>query len=274
MINEMKSFIAQKSGKLTKLALANVEDLSYSVLLKSIRKKDVKVNGKRVGEDVTLNVGDVVEVYFTVKKQEKYKFIYQDENVVIVYKKSGYLSEAVFDDLLQSFPSAKFIHRLDRNTDGIMVFALNDDSESLLLKGFKERTIDKKYHAWVVGVPKTKQAILTAYLQKDKDASQVKIFSQKVKDSVEIKTGYKVIKEERDRALLEVTLYTGKTHQIRAHLSFIGYPIIGDSKYGDFEFNKKHNLSRQMLTATEITFHFDKQSKLGYLDNKTFCIEK
>ena len=81
----MKSFIAQKSGKLTKLALANIEDLSYSVLLKSIRKKDVKVNGKRVGEDVTLNVGDVVEVYFTVKKQEKYKFIYQDEKEPVTW---------------------------------------------------------------------------------------------------------------------------------------------------------------------------------------------
>ena len=86
----MKSFIVSKTGKLTKLALNSIEDLSYSALLKALRKKDVKVNGKRVREDVTLNVGDVVEVYFVDKKQDKFDVVYLDENLIIVYKKSGY----------------------------------------------------------------------------------------------------------------------------------------------------------------------------------------
>ncbi len=270
----MKSFIAQKTGKLSRLALQNIEDLSYSLLLKSIRKKDVKVNGKRVGQDVTLKVGDLVEVYFACVKQDKYTTIYKDENVLIVYKKSGYLSESVFADISEKYSSAKFIHRLDRNTDGIMVFALNSDAESELLKGFKARTIDKKYHAQVMGVPKQKEAILTAYLLKDKDASLVKIYAQKCDGAVEIKTGYKVLEERGDSALLEVVLYTGKTHQIRAHLAFIGHPIIGDGKYGDFEFNKLKNQTRQMLTATELTFHFSKDSCLSYLDGKTFNLAK
>ena len=83
----MKSFIAEKNGKLSKLALYYIEDLSYSTLLKSLRKKDVKVNGKRISSDLDLVVGDKVEVYFTPKTVEKFSEMYLDKNVVVVYKK-------------------------------------------------------------------------------------------------------------------------------------------------------------------------------------------
>ncbi|MBQ3116144.1 MAG: RluA family pseudouridine synthase [Clostridia bacterium] len=268
----MKSFIVSKTGKLTKLALNSIEDLSYSALLKALRKKDVKVNGKRIKEDLTLNVGDVVEVYFVDKKQDKFDVVYLDENLIIVYKKSGYLAESVFENVKEQYSSAGFIHRLDRNTDGLMVFSLNENSERELLSAFKNRTIDKKYNAWVVGVPAKKESVETAYLLKDKDASKVQIFDKKVEGAVQIKTGYKVLREKPDSALLEVILYTGKTHQIRAHLSHLGHPIIGDGKYGDYGYNKRANITSQMLTATELTFHFDKASALHYLDNKTFYV--
>ena len=268
----MKSFIADKNRKLSKLALYNIEDLSYSSLLKALRKKDVKVNGKRISNDVVLEIGDKVEIYYTPTIKEKYKEIYCDDNVLVVYKMSGYLSESVFESIKEKFPSARFIHRLDRNTDGVMIFALNDVSEELLLKGFKERTFDKKYYATVVGVPKVKQAILTAYLLKDKDNSLVKIFDKETDGAVEIKTGYKVIEESKETALLEVTLFTGKTHQIRAHLSHIGHPIVGDGKYGDFKYNLEHGEKQQHLTAIELTLNFEKNSPLYYLNGKTFKI--
>ena len=266
----MKSFIADKNRKITKLALYHIEDLSYSGLLKALRKKDVKVNGKRVNSDVTLEIGDVVEVYYTPTAAEKYIKIYADENVAVVYKKSGYLSQSVYDAIKLEYPTACFIHRLDRNTDGVMIFALNGRAEKCLLDGFKERTFDKIYHAVVKGVPKEKSAILTAYLSKDKDAATVTITDKKIDGSTQIKTGYKVLEDRGDTSLLEVTLYTGKTHQIRAHLAHIGHPIIGDGKYGDFSLNERLGVKTQMLTAYSLTLNFDKDSPLNYLDKKTF----
>lgn len=268
----MKSFVADKNRKLSKLALYHVENLSYSAFLKALRKRDVKVNGKRVSSDVTLSVGDRVEVYFNEQVDNKYREIFSDENVLVLYKKSGYTSESVFESVLCKYSTAKFIHRLDRNTDGIMIFALNESSEKELLDGFKNRTFEKKYQAEVVGTPKNKQDIIEGYLLKDSDSALVKVFDKKVDGSVQIKTGYKVVEIKDQTSVLEVDLYTGKTHQIRAHLAYIGHPIVGDGKYGDFEFNKKHAAKTQRLTATQLTLFFTKNSPLKYLDGKKFTI--
>ena len=268
----MKSFVADKNRKLSKLALYNIEDLSFSALNKALRKKDVKVNGKRVNEDVMLNVGDKVEIYYQSSVVEKFKKLFQDDNLLVIYKKSGYTSESVYQDLSTQLASARFIHRLDRNTDGIMLFALNDIAEKELLLAFKNRTFDKKYHARVKGVPKNKEEILTAYLVKDKDNALVKIYDKAVKGSCQIKTGYKIIENDYKTSLLEVTLFTGKTHQIRAHLAHIGHPILGDGKYGDFDFNAQFGAKTQMLTAHSITLNFNSDSPLFYLNKKTFTI--
>ncbi len=269
----MKSFIADKNRKLSKLALYHIPDLSFSAFNKALRKKDIKVNGKRVTEDVLLNVGDKVEIYLVLTPILKYDIVFEDQNILVVYKRSGYSSEMVYEDILLKYNSAKFIHRLDRNTDGIMVFALNKESEKLLLDGFKKRTFIKKYHALVLGVPNKKQDILTAYLVKDSINSHVSIYDKKVENSVQIKTGYKVIKtfDNGKTSLLEVELFTGKTHQIRAHLSHIGHPIVGDGKYGDFAFNEKSNYKTQQLTAVSIQLNFEENTLLSYLNGKTFA---
>lgn len=269
----MKSFEVKKQSKLSKSVLSNIDGLSYSAIMKLLRSKDVKVNGVRVNKDIQVNVGDKVEVYAKDTFMPTAKVIFEDDNVLVVDKPSGVLSETLFDNLKEKYNELFFIHRLDRNTSGLMIFAKNTDAEKSLLLGFKNHTFIKKYLATVYGEPKENKKVLTAYLLKDKDASLVKIFDKKVAGSVEIKTGYEVKERYLDTSLLEVTLFTGKTHQIRAHLAHIGHFIVGDGKYGNGEFNRSKKVSTQMLKAYKLTLNFDKNDFLYYLDKKTFVSE-
>lgn len=269
----LSSITVKKQNKLSKTVMENVEGLSYSAFMKSLRNKDVKVNGKRIEKDIAVNIGDKIDIYYTIRKLEKYTMIYKDENVYVVNKKSGYTSEEIFYEIIQENPETRFIHRLDRNTRGVMIFALNEESEKELLSGFKNRTFNKVYRARVFGKLEKKADTLTAYLVKDSDKSLVKIYGEKVKNGVEIKTGYKVIKEYENTSDLEVKLYTGKTHQIRAHLAYIGHPIVGDGKYGDNKMNKSEKVKTQMLDSYKLTLFFEKNDKLYYLNGKTFLAE-
>lgn len=264
-------FISEKPQKLSKSSFDNIDGLTYGAFMKLLRKKDIKVNGVRVCTDVVLQVGDRVEIYYT-PVVNAYSVVYVDDNVVLIDKKSGYESDKTFELLKKDYPTARFIHRLDRNTSGLMIFALNDCAETELLRGFKIRAFDKKYLCTVNGRVEKDSDVLTAYLVKDSDNSFVKIFDKKVEGSVEIKTGYKVLSRNENTTELEVTLYTGKTHQIRAHLAHIGHFIIGDGKYGDNGINKLHRAKHQLLKAYKLTLKFGANDLLYYLNDKTFEI--
>lgn len=269
----MKKFYSQ-GGKLS-AEIKNFygDGINYSTIMKLLRKKQVKVNGVRTGKDTPTRKGDFIEAYFDGLKREL-KIIYEDENLVVCYKKEGIASEDFYASVKEKYPTAGFIHRLDRNTDGIMVFSLNDMAERELLKGFKNRTFEKYYLAEVYGALKPEEATLTAYLKKDEERAEVKIFPKREKGSEKIITGYKTLKKGEETSLLEIRLITGKTHQIRAHMSFIGHFIIGDGKYGDERINRKFKKDKQSLTAYKIVFGFEKESPLSYLDGKEIISEE
>ncbi len=239
----------------------------WDILLKN---KDIKVNGRRVGKDIPLQVGDCVQYYLTAKQAEKPAFytVYEDENICVVDKESGVNSEAVFA-ALEREKECYFIHRLDRNTKGLLVFARTREAEKILLSAFKEKKVEKKYHALCFGKFPKDSEVLTAYLKKDAEKALARVYEKPVADGEKIVTEYKVL-EVLDGGLskVEVTLHTGKTHQIRAHFAFIHCPIVGDMKYGDSLKNKGLKASRQRLTAKYLRLNVD--GELSYLKEKTF----
>ncbi len=264
----MIKIAASARGKLAKI-IENEGSLPYSTVRKLLRGKDVKLNGKRVKDDLMCEKGDLIEVYVKIASPQA---LFADQNVAVFNKPVGLTSEDFYSQIQSVYPSARAIHRLDRNTGGIIIYALTDDAEKELLKGFKERTFTKRYLAEVKGVPSKKAAVITAYLKKNADAGTVLVRGEPAAGFVEIKTAYTVKGQSGDTSVLDVELLTGRTHQIRAHLAHIGHPIVGDGKYGDGKFNKQKNAKVQRLRAYSLTLSFKKGSPLEYLSGKTFTL--
>ena len=273
---ELKKIICEKEKRLSKLIEQNVS-INFSKVQKLIREKNVKVNGKRTGDDVLVEAGSVVEIYLP---ETKVNIIYEDQDVIVVFKPRKIETVTETGESLLSLVSKQknselfAVHRLDRNTEGLVVFAKNLDAKNALDEAFKNRTIHKFYLALVAGVPTSKEEKLVAYLKKDEQRSLVYITDKKQEGFDEIKTNYKVIKENENSSVLEVELLTGKTHQIRAHLAHIGFPIIGDEKYGNAKVNKAFSKRFQCLCAYKLIFDFPPENYLAHLSSKIIEIDK
>ncbi len=266
-------FINKKEIKLSKAISDELPFLSRFDIKKILEEKDVKVNGVRTKEDTLISPNAKVVVYYQEKKsQDWYTLVYSDENVLIVNKRSGI--EVVSEDdrdllavVRQDFPSAVAVHRIDRNTEGLVIFALNKTAEKELLSAFKTRKgIIKKYALKVHGKVDITKIKRTVYLKKVDSLSKVWISEIKTSGYDPIITDFDIIEYDGDNTLLEATLITGKTHQIRAHIAYYGHAIIGDQKYGNDEYKQMH------LTANYLEFNFNTASKLSYLNKKSFEI--
>ena len=159
-------------------------------------------------------------------------------------------------------------HRLDRNTTGLILFAKNQLSLDILMQKFKNHEIEKHYLALVYGFPSTFYKRNEAYLFKDNKKSIVYISDVPKKGYMKIVTSFSIIEKRKDNScLLDVQIETGKTHQIRAHLAHIGFPIIGDGKYGKNNINKQFGKKQQMLCGYKLKFCFKNNSGiLSYLN--------
>ena len=243
--------------------------LSNYQIEKLFKDKDVKVNGVRKTKTCLVKVGDEIEAFYQISGEPWSETIFEDDNVLIVNKRAGVEVTSEDDrnllDILKSNHNELYaVHRIDRNTEGLVIFAKNTVAESELLKAFKERTIIKKYALKVKGKVNPEVIKHKLYLKKLADASKVIVSEVKTSGSEEIVTHFNLIKHVRNETVLEAELITGKTHQIRAHIAYFGYPIVGDGKYGISD-------NKQMcLTAYYMGFKFPKKSNLEYLNTQTF----
>lgn len=256
-----------------KTTLKKFTDFTYPqgafVLTSLLKKRDVKVNGARVSCDVALEAGDVV-AYYTTPRQEAaptHERVYEDENIVICDKFSGVTSEGLLCELCEGGRYLA-VHRLDRNTQGLIVFAKNGQSERELLQAFRQKRVEKTYLALCKDRFSFGHAVLKAYLVKDAKKSLVKISDTPLPEGVEIVTEVTVKERDGGLALAEIALHTGKTHQIRAHMAHIGCPVLGDEKYGDGDLNERYGARRQRLVSKRLRFFTE--DGLSYLKGREF----
>ena len=240
----MRKLIVSKkydNKKLNKFLKDNLPNLSDNLFYKTLRKKDIKINGKRVSENICVYENDEVLVYISdelLSNNIELDIIYEDENILIINKPINIEvtgSNSLTEVIHKKYSNCEFLpmpcHRLDRNTSGLILYAKNEEALNILLDKFKNHQIEKHYLALVYGIPKEKSKTMEAYLFKDTKKSLVYISDIPKKGYSKIITSYLVLETySNNTSLLDVKIETGKTHQIRAHLAHIGYPIIGDRK--------------------------------------------
>lgn len=274
----MEQFIAQENNKLSSEIKAKYNLLSYAWLKRLLKNKDIKVNGKRTGKDILISAGDKIEIYAPdeVLHGKKIEIIFQDDNVLVANKPAGIEvcdgEGDTLQKLLSNTQKVYSVHRIDRNTTGLVVFAKTKEAKSELEAMFKEHRIEKHYLAAVYGTPKQKEETLVAYLKKDAAKSLVYISETKQVGYAQIITKYKVLKSSGQTSLLDVEILTGKTHQIRAHLAFVGHAIVGDDKYGSKEQNNGLKKHKQMLCAYKLVMT-EPHGVLSYLKCKAFELD-
>lgn len=277
--------------RLDKFLQKNLPNLPQSLLYKYIRKKRIKVNGKRAEISTRLSVGDVLDLYindeFFEKPEPTYDFLhagtnlnilFEDENVLVLDKPVGLLAhpddreyvdtligrvkrylyeKGEYDpDAEQSFTPA-LVNRIDRNTGGIVLAAKTAEALRVLNQKMKDREIHKFYLCAVHGTPNPEKGLLKGYLWKDEKKNRVYVYKDYRPGAKTIETKYRVLKSAENMSLVEVELLTGRTHQIRAHFASIGCPLVGDGKYGNNQNNRKQGGRRkQFLYSYKTVFDF------------------
>ncbi len=295
--------------RLDKFLSKSLCGMPSSLMYKLIRTKKIKVNRKRAEPKQMLSVGDTVqcfvsEEFFSEEKghdalysvKPNIDILYEDEDIILLNKPAGvlchedtagntntlifhvqaYLAQSgEYDPTSELSFAPALCNRIDRNTSGIVIAAKNAAALRDMNDRIKCGELTKKYLCAVHGSPKKPEGVEEAYLFKDAKTNTVKIYSEKNKPrgAKKIKTGYRLIAQKDGISLLEVRLYTGRTHQIRAHMEYLGMPLVGEGKYGQNNLDREKGYRHQALCSYSVTFDFEKKgSVLDRLCAKTVRI--
>ena len=293
--------------RLDKFLQKRFKTMPKSMLYMYIRKKCIKINGKKCDIADKLREGDELTFYikdefFDAPKEKHYDFlkapskldiVYEDGNLLLLNKKPGVIvhqdKSYHFDSLVarvqhylyekgeydpeadKAFAPA-LVNRIDRNTGGIVIAAKNAESLRILNQKMKTREMEKFYLCLLCGRPKKNEATLTAYMTKNESQNKVRVFAKPVDGSKKMITHYRVLGSVGKYTLAEVELLTGRTHQIRAHLAYMGTPLAGDTKYGGQK--AAGGLPYQALYSYKLRFAFSTDAgALQYLDGREFEVD-
>ena len=283
--------------------------LPSALLQKYIRLKRIKCNGIRAQRDQRLREGDVLQLYindeFFDKPREDNLFltlfkpsltiVYEDENLMLLDKRPGLVVHAdetekvnTLINHIQAYLYQKrewnpkwenaftpaLCNRIDRNTGGIVIAAKNAETLRIINEKIRDREIDKRYLCITVGTPKPPQGRVQVFLVKDEKKKEVSVRDQPVPGGKTAITTYETLDRRGELSLVEVGLETGRTHQIRATFAHMGYPLLGDGKYGRGDVNRRYGETRQALYSYKLTFDFPTDAGLlNYLKGRTFQVE-
>lgn len=234
--------------------LCEITDYTRSTIQKMIENNLIKVNGKIVKNSYKLVLGDKIEILGEIKEEStlepeniKLDIIYEDDDLIVINKPSGLVvhpgngnkNHTLVNALLyynkelstndENRPG--IVHRLDKDTSGLMIVAKNNKAHQLLAEGFKNKTITRKYLALVVGEIKENEGVIDAPIGRDPDDRKKFIITQN--NSKSAISNFKVIKRYKGYTLIELKLLTGRTHQIRVHMKYIGHPVYNDPVYSN-----------------------------------------
>lgn len=272
-----------QAGRLYAYARRMLPDVPEYAIREAFQKRDVKVDGQRVGMNAMLVPGAEVRIYTRDLEVRAVDIpvVYEDENVLAAVKPAGIsceadakggktLSQLLHAQMLKADPDAKeplLCHRLDNPTSGVIVLAKDESVQLELQDAFRNRQIHKEYTCLVRGTPEKKHQVLTHWLIKDAAKARVRVLAEERPGAKKIITEYSVL-EAGETSRLLIRLHTGRTHQIRAHMAYIGHPLLGDDEYGDREYNRSHKCRKLMLCSTRLTFSLE--GRLSYLNDKEF----
>ena len=275
------NIIAKRIERLDKLISSNT-DFSRSEVVEIIEKNCCVVDGKIQNKKSTIiNPDSKIEILSVNSSEKKtYKKIdtyLVDEDIIVVEKPANMITHrasknndiSLCEHIVNSFPEIKsvgdidrpgIVHRLDKDTSGLMIIARSANAYQKLKEMIKERSISRNYEALVYGKPKLKEAIIDAPIIRDPKNPIKRRVSIGGKES---KTSYRIKKNFEEYSLLDVKLFSGRTHQIRVHLEHVGHPVVGDNLYG----NKKSKLKRSFLHSSKLEFFHPMNNEKLYFES-------